>query len=80
MSNDPKTGDVMKEWPMTFDPPSWLRHFLPWWLLHYLDRRYRLCWTGVAMWKMGYEWSWGPPNPTCFGDGEPTCYCGKMKP
>lgn len=66
-------------WPERYTPPSWMRHFTPWWLLHWLDERMETCWAGIAMWKMGYDWDWWPTN-TCFDatDGR-WDYCGKFK-
>ncbi len=58
-------------------PPLWLRHFMPWRLLKWIDDRFETCWAGMVMWKYGHPWSWFP-TCSCF-EAKPNRYdwCGK---
>jgi len=60
-----RSWDVVERW-------SWLRHITPWFVLEWIFRRYHLCWAGMVMWKLGYDWSWSL-NRGCF---YPFDYCG----
>lgn len=53
------------------EPPSWLRHFIPWSVLDWMFNRWHLCWSGMVMWKLGYEWSWSIDRSCVLQD-----YCG----
>jgi len=55
-------------------PPQWMRHFIPWALLDWINDHYGVCWAQVVYWKMGLsEDSWSCAD-MCF---EPSDYCGK---
>ena len=61
-------------------PPPWLRHFVHWRVLDWIDKRFPTCWTMMVLWKMfGANESWWP-RAMCFGD-EVTHYdyCGKFQ-
>lgn len=56
-------------------PPMWMRHILPWSLLHWLSNHFRVCWAHMVFWKTGlnrsgHKWS-------DLSDCKPDCYCGK---
>ena len=55
-------------------PPSRARFIVPWRLLEWINEHSDVCWAGMVMWKLGYDWSWWPTR-TCFLDGD---YCGKF--
>ena len=74
-----KARSPKRRWPFgtsrvwnEIEPWAWLRHITPWWLLYWLFGRYHICWSGMAMWKLGYDWSWSL-NKGCF---HPFDYCG----
>ena len=59
---------------MNYTPPLWVRHFTPWWVLNFINAHLPTCWTGMVMWKQGYDWEWWP-NSGCF---DPHDYCRKF--
>lgn len=61
-------------------PPLWLRHVIPWRVLRFYDRHRPTCWSGIAMWKMGYDgWSWQRQSD-CWGGAQGGWdYCGKFE-
>ncbi|KKN32113.1 hypothetical protein LCGC14_0817240 [marine sediment metagenome] len=63
-----------RRWPFRgyVEPPLWLRHLTPWWVLWKLQEHYHLCWTNMVRWKMGDECDWNVTT-SCF---EPYDYCG----
>ena len=53
-----------KWWKRT--PPSWLRYFVHWRVLTWLDHHLPTCWATMVMWKVyGVDESWWP-DPRCF--------------
>ena len=70
---------MKRRWPLNsrsrwgqIEPWSWLRHITPWPVLNFLFDRYHLCWAGMVMWKLGYDWAWDV-SPSCL---HPHDYCG----
>ena len=64
-----------------YTPPAWMRHFVSWRLLFWLDKRLPTCWAGMTMWKLGYDgWEWWPDR-TCWDGpkGREFDYCGKYQ-
>lgn len=67
-------------------PPLFWRHFVPWFVLKWIDKHSEFCWSSMVMWKLGYdgedwEWrvkdgcfQWYPKN--IFSVVKP-CFCGK---
>lgn len=55
-------------------PPGWLRHFISWRLLKWIDRRFLVCWSSLVDWKMSGEAEWPGICRDCF---YPYDYCGK---
>ena len=74
-----KRYPIMRTLPDRWTPPSWMRHISPWWVLLWLDRHLNTCWAGIAMWKLGYEWSWWPNGCWDGRPGQEYDYCGKWK-
>ncbi len=54
-----------------------LRHIISWRRLNWINDHFNYCWTGMVMWKLGYDWSW-ERSSTCFTDEDERCYCGKF--
>ena len=66
-------------------PPLWMRHIIPWFVLRWLDDRLDTCWTGIVMWKLGYDWvsGWNVCAGSCFNldaghELNQYDYCGKF--
>jgi len=64
-------------WPRNrwgeLEPPHWLRHLVPWWLLSWISDRYLVCWSGMVSWKIFGDGAWNLQRG-CFW---PYDYCGK---
>jgi hypothetical protein len=64
-------------WPRNrwgeIEPPAWLRHVTPWWLLELIDRHFLPCWLGMAEWKLFGARGWDIGRGCFF----PYDYCGK---
>lgn len=67
----------MRRWPY-WTPPGWLRHFVSWRLLSWIDRHFLVCWSRLCDWKFhGPEEgtnAWPGIDRGCF---HPYDYCGK---
>jgi hypothetical protein len=60
-------------------PPLWLRHFVSWRLLMWLNDRLPLCWASLVQWKTGNKHNWFPESSCWSGpQGEEYDYCGKF--
>lgn len=72
-----------------FTVRKWWRDLVPWWVLHFLDNHFNVCWANLVMWKMLDSDTELGVHPDCgLNDGIPdgnggwttgfsgTCYCG----
>jgi hypothetical protein len=57
-------------------PPDWLRYFVPWRVLGWINDHTEVCWANVVMWKLYGGHSWWPTR-ACWENGYD--YCGKFK-
>ena len=58
--------------------PRWLRRFVPWKFLYWIDSRTNICWANVVMWKMFGDDGDLRVSARCFGSTPPYDYCGKF--
>lgn len=56
-------------------PPLWLRHFVSWRILGWIDQHSDYCWANMVSWKLGSEVRTWYPSRMCFDNGD---YCGKF--
>jgi len=61
-------------------PPLFLRRLAPWQLLAFINLHTDTCWSGMVMWKLGYEgWSWWPAASCWAGPQGGWDYCHKYE-
>jgi len=60
--------------------PTWVRYFMPWRLLVWLDKRFDWCWANMVAWKVyGANDPWQVSNMCFDATSSPYDYCGKFQ-